>query len=133
MTVGFDRTADCQGNHPSLTEFLRILTEHYWLCFDRTTSLTEHLGNLGFDRTVNGEMFCQKNVISRVFCHMYILGFFYTLLLFANICKFWDVGLDIDVEGIFHFEGGLGMLYLDEQSYSDLGTYSIHDCSIGTF
>ena len=72
MTVGFDRTADCQGNHPSLTEFLRILTEHYWLCFDRTTSLTEHLGNLGFDRTVNGEMFCQKNVISRVFCHIYI-------------------------------------------------------------
>ena len=71
MTVGFDRTADCQGNHPSLTEFLRILTEHYWLCFDRTTSLTEHLGNLGFDRTVNGEMFCQKNVISRVFCHMH--------------------------------------------------------------
>ena len=72
MTVGFDRTADCQGNHPSLTEFLRILTEHYWLCFDRTTSLTEHLGNLGFDRTVNGEMFCQKNVISRVSCHIYI-------------------------------------------------------------
>ena len=71
MTVGFDRTADCQGNHPSLTEFLRILTEHYWLCFDRTTSLTEHLGNLGFDRTVNGEMFCQKNVISRVFCHIW--------------------------------------------------------------
>ena len=70
MTVGFDRTADCQGNHPSLTEFLRILTEHYWLCFDRTTSLTEHLGNLGFDRTVNDEMFCQKNVISRVFCHI---------------------------------------------------------------
>ena len=70
MTVGFDRTADCQGNHPSLTEFLRILTEHYWLRFDRTTSLTEHLGNLGFDRTVNGEMFCQKNVISRVFCHI---------------------------------------------------------------
>ena len=70
MTVGFDRTADCQGNHPSLTEFLRILTEHYWLCFDRTTSLTEHLGNLGFDRTVNGEMFCQKNVISRVSCHI---------------------------------------------------------------
>ena len=60
MTVGFDRTADCQGNHPSLTEFLGILTEHYWLCFDITTSLTEHLGNLGFDRTVNGEMFCQK-------------------------------------------------------------------------
>ena len=70
MTVGFDRTADCQGNHPSLTEFLRILTEHYWLCFDRTTSLTEHLGNLGFDRTINGEMFCKKNVISRVFCHI---------------------------------------------------------------
>ena len=67
MTVGFDRTADCQGNHPSLTEFLRILTEflrilteHYWLCFDRTTSLTEHLGNLGFDTTVNDEIFCQK-------------------------------------------------------------------------
>ena len=73
MTVGFDRTADCQGNHPSLTEFLRILTEHYWLCFDRTTSLTEHLGNLGFDRTVNGEMFCQKNVISRVFCRIAVL------------------------------------------------------------
>ena len=71
MTVGFDRTADCQGNHPSLTEFLRILTEHYWICFDRTTSLTEHLGNLGFDRTVNDEMFCQKNVISRVFCHIW--------------------------------------------------------------
>ena len=66
MTVGFDRTSDCQGNHPSLTEFLRILTEHYWLCFDRTTSLTEHLGNLGFDRKVNGEIFCQKNLISRV-------------------------------------------------------------------
>ena len=64
---------------------------------------------------------------------MYTLGFFYTLLLFANICKFWDVGLDIDVEGIFHFEGGLGILYLDEQSYNDLGTYSIPDCSIGTF
>ena len=76
MTVGFDRTADCQGNHPSLTEFLRILTEHYWLCFDRTTSLTEHLGNLGFDRTVNGEMFCQKNVISRVFCHICLPGFY---------------------------------------------------------
>ena len=73
MTERFDRTADCQGNHPSLTEFLRILTEHYWLCFDRTTSLTEHLGNLGFDRTVNGEMFCQKNVISRVFCHIRII------------------------------------------------------------
>ena len=38
--------------------------------FDRTTSLTEHSGNLGFDRMVNGEMFCQKNVISRVFCHI---------------------------------------------------------------
>ena len=75
MTVGFDRTADCQGNHPSLTEFLRILTEHYWLCFDRTTSLTEHLGNLGFDRTVNGEMFCQKNVISRVSCHIVLIPY----------------------------------------------------------
>ena len=81
MTVGFDRTADCQGNHPSLTEFLRILTEHYWLCFDRTTSLTEHLGNLGFDRTVNGEMFCQKNVISRVFCHTY----------YINILEHWSL------------------------------------------
>ena len=79
MTVGFDRTADCQGNHPSLTEFLRILTEHYWLCFDRTTSLTEHLGNLGFDRTVNGEMFCQKNVISRVSCHISISNFLCTV------------------------------------------------------
>ena len=29
MTVGFDRTADGQGNHLSLTEFLGILTEHY--------------------------------------------------------------------------------------------------------
>ena len=84
MTVGFDRTADCQGNHPSLTEFLRILTEHYWLCFDRTTSLTEHLGNLGFDRTVNGEMFCQKNVISRVFCHI-LLFFSRYLIKFSPI------------------------------------------------
>ena len=87
MTVGFDRTADCQGNHPSLTEFLRILTEHYWLCFDRTTSLTEHLGNLGFDRTVNGEMFCQKNVISRVFCHMLMSATSLEPLLKANINK----------------------------------------------
>ena len=68
MTVGFDRTADCQGNHPSLTEFLRILTEHYWLCFDRTTSLTEHFGKLGFDRTVNGKMFCQKDALLGEFC-----------------------------------------------------------------
>ena len=64
---------------------------------------------------------------------MYILGFFDTLLLIANICKSWDVGLDIDGDGIFHFEGVRGISYLDEQSYIDLGTYSIHDCSIGTF
>ena len=88
MTVGFDRTADCQGNHPSLTEFLRILTEHYWLCFDRTTSLTEHLGNLGFDRTVNGEMFCQKNVISRVSCHIWRDSYFVLLTFFVPVCLF---------------------------------------------
>ena len=67
MTADFDRTAHCQCNHHYLTEIQRILTEHYWLCFDRTTSLTEHLGKLGFDRTVNGEMFCQK--MQFVFCH----------------------------------------------------------------
>ena len=89
MTVGFDRTADCQGNHPSLTEFLRILTEHYWLCFDRTTSLTEHLGNLGFDRTVNGEMFCQKNVISRVFCHILFQNHVSPTLKIFIFCLFW--------------------------------------------
>ena len=63
MTVGFDRTADCQGNHPSLTEFLWILTENYWICFDRTAVLTENLGKLGFDRTVNGKIFCQNYAI----------------------------------------------------------------------
>ena len=70
MTVGFDRTADCQGNHPSLTEFLWILTEHYWICFDRTAVLTENLGKLGFDRTVNGKMFCQKDALLGGFCHI---------------------------------------------------------------
>ena len=60
MTVGFDRTADSQGNHLSLTEFSGILTEHYWIWFDRTAGLTENLGKLGFDRTVNGKIFCQN-------------------------------------------------------------------------
>ena len=54
MTVEFDRTAHCQYNHQCLTEFQRILTEQFWLCFDRTTIPTEHLRKLGFDRTVNG-------------------------------------------------------------------------------
>ena len=52
MTADFDRTAHCQCNQKCLTEIQRILTEHFWLCFDRTTSLTEHLGKLGFDRIV---------------------------------------------------------------------------------
>ena len=34
MTVDFDRTAHCDCNHQCLTEFQRILTEQYWLCFD---------------------------------------------------------------------------------------------------
>ena len=63
MTADFDRTAHCQCNHQCLTEIQRILTEHYWLCFDRTTFLTEHFGKLGFDRTVNGKMFCQKDAL----------------------------------------------------------------------
>ena len=70
MTVDFDRTADCQCNHQCLTEIQGILTEHFWLCFDRTTFLTEHLRKLGFDRTANVKMFCQKNALSRVFCHI---------------------------------------------------------------
>ena len=60
MTADFDRTAHCQSNHQYLTEFQQFLTEHFWLCFDRTTSLTEHFGKFGFDRTVNPKMFCQK-------------------------------------------------------------------------
>ena len=71
MTADFDRTADCQCNHQCLTEIQRILTEHYWLCFDRTTSLTEHFGKLGFDRTVNGKMFCQKDALLGELCHIY--------------------------------------------------------------
>ena len=63
MTVDFDRIADCQGNHLSLTEFSGILTELYWICFDRTAVLTENLGKLGFDRTVNGKIFCQNHAI----------------------------------------------------------------------
>ena len=63
MTVEFDRTAHCQYNHQRLTEFQRILTEQFWLCFDRTTIPTEHLRKLGFDRTVNWKMFCQKNAL----------------------------------------------------------------------
>ena len=72
MTTDFDRTAHCQYNHQCLTEIQRILTEHFWLCFDRTTFLTEHFGKLGFDRTVNGKMFCQKDALLGEFCHMYI-------------------------------------------------------------
>ena len=52
-----------------LTEYQWVLTEHYWLCFDRTTFLTEHFGKLGFDRTVNGKMFCQKDALLGGFCH----------------------------------------------------------------
>ena len=70
MTADFDRTAHCQSNHQYLTEFQRFLTEHFWLCFDRTTSLTEHFGKLGFDRTVNGKMFCQKDALLGEFCHI---------------------------------------------------------------
>ena len=72
MTADFDRTAHCQCNHQCLTEIQQILTEHYWLCFDRTTFLTEHFGKLGFDRTVNGKMFCQKDALLGGFCHIYI-------------------------------------------------------------
>ena len=70
MTADFDRTAHCQYNHQCLTEIQRFLTEHFWLCFDRTTSLTEHFGKLGFDRTVNGKMFCQKDALLGEFCHI---------------------------------------------------------------
>ena len=70
MTADFDRTAHCQCNHQCLTEIQRILTEHFWLCFDRTTFLTEHFGKLGFDRTVNGKMFCQKDALLGEFCHI---------------------------------------------------------------
>ena len=71
MTTDFDRTAHCQYNHQCLTEIQRILTEHFWLCFDRTTFLTEHFGKFGFDRTVNRKMFCQKDALLGVFCHIY--------------------------------------------------------------
>ena len=67
MTADFDRTAHCQCNHQCLTEIQRILTEHM-LCFDRTTFLTEHFGKLGFDRTVNEKMFCQKDALLGEFC-----------------------------------------------------------------
>ena len=70
MTADFDRTAHCQCNHQCLTEIRGILTENYWLCFDRTTFLTEHFGKLGFDRTVNGKIFCQKDALLGGFCHM---------------------------------------------------------------
>ena len=70
MTTDFDRTAHCQYNHQCLTEIQRILTEHFWLCFDRTTFLTEHFGKFGFDRTVNRKMFCQKDALLGVFCHI---------------------------------------------------------------
>ena len=36
--------------------------------------LTEHLGKLGFDRTVNRKMFCQKNAHTRGFCHKQSVG-----------------------------------------------------------
>ena len=72
MTTDFDRTAHCQYNHQCLTEIQRILTEHFWLCFDRTTFLTEHFGKLGFDRTVNGKMFCQKNAQLLYYYTIYI-------------------------------------------------------------
>ena len=70
MTVEFDRTAHCQYNHQRLTEFQRILTEQFWLFFDRTTIPTEHLRKLGFDRTVNWKMFCQKNALLGILCHI---------------------------------------------------------------
>ena len=70
MTVEFDRTAHCQYNHQRLTEFQRILTEQFWLFFDRTTIPTEHLRKLGFDRTVNWKMFCQKNAHLGILCHI---------------------------------------------------------------
>ena len=73
MTVEFDRTAHCQYNHQRLTEFQRILTEQFWLFFDRTTIPTEHLRKLGFDRTVNWKMFCQKNAHLGILCHIYSL------------------------------------------------------------
>ena len=73
MTVEFDRTAHCQYNHQRLTEFQRILTEQFWLCFDRTTIPTEHLRKLGFDRTVNWKIFCQKNALLGILCHIYLI------------------------------------------------------------
>ena len=38
-----------------------------------------------------------------------------SLLLSANICKYWDAYQDIDADSIFHFEGDLGISCLDEQ------------------
>ena len=94
MTVEFDRTAHCQYNHQRLTEFQRILTEQFWLFFDRTTIPTEHLRKLGFDRTVNWKMFCQKNALLGILCHIEIklkLPSIEKLLLITsnivNICK----------------------------------------------
>ena len=80
MTTDFDRTAHCQYNHQCLTEIQRILTEHFWLCFDRTTFLTEHFGKFGFDRTVNRKMFCQKDALLGVFCHI-LVSIQHTLIL----------------------------------------------------
>ena len=92
MTADFDRTAHCQSNHQCLTEIQRFLTEHFWLCFDRTTSLTEHFGKLGFDRTVNGKMFCQKDALLGGFCHIYnrvALRIYDSLLEIAGQWFFW--------------------------------------------
>ena len=61
MTVEFDRTAHCQYNHQRLTEFQRILTEQFWLCFDRTTISTEHLRKLGFAHL---GILCHKHLMS---------------------------------------------------------------------
>ena len=71
MTVDFDRTAHCQCNHQCLTEFQQILTEQYWLCFDRTTCLTENLDEFAFDRNTNGKNVLSKNTLSRACCHIH--------------------------------------------------------------
>ena len=69
MTVDFDRTAHCQCNHQCLTELQQILTEQQWLCFDRTTSLTENLDEFAFDRNTNGKNVLSKNTLSRARFH----------------------------------------------------------------
>ena len=74
MTVDFDRTAHCQCNHQCLTEFQQILTEQQWLCFDRTTCLTENLDEFAFDRNTNRKNVLSKNTLSCARRHISNVG-----------------------------------------------------------